>query len=106
MSIDLMFKISLIPTNHDYLRFFFNIMRQMSMIRSYLNCIYYLIAMKNNNIIKILKSLKTYLMNLIYRILHFTKVSQSKKHTVLKSTLMFSTQIVNCVFISYIYYEI
>lgn len=57
------------------------------MIRSYLNCIYYLIAMKNNNIIKILKSLKTYLMNLIYRILHFTKVSQSKEHTVLKSTL-------------------
>lgn len=54
----------------------------MSMIRSYLNCIYYLIAMKNNNIIKILKSLKTYLMNLIYQILHFTKVSQSKKHTV------------------------
>lgn len=54
----------------------------MSMIRSYLNCIYYLMAMKNNNIIKILKSLKTYLMNLIYRILHFTKVSQSKKHTV------------------------
>lgn len=82
----------------------------MSMIRSYLNCIYYLIAMKNNDIIKILKSFKTYLMNLIYRILHFIQyfylVSQSKKHTVLKSTLMFSTQIVNCVFISYIYYEI
>lgn len=53
----------------------------MSMIRSYLNCIYYLIAMKNNNIIKILKSLKTYLMNLIYRILHFTKVYHNPKST-------------------------
>lgn len=74
----------------------------MSMIRSYLNCIYYLIAMKNNNIIN--------LKNLPYEFdisntTFYKSITIQKAHC-LKSTLMFSTQIVNCVFISYIYYEI
>lgn len=84
----------------------------MFMFRSNLNCIFHIIVMENiicYNNIDILKSFKNlpYEFN-ISNTTFYTKVSQSKMHTVLKSTLMFSiyTDRKLCFHFLYICYEI